>query len=275
MPISAQNWAEELAAWRIPEEIIAQASRSPWIHSVDQFSVPDGPVPDSLSDRRAREGLLEAEVASENGRTPSVLDLGCGGGRAAFAVVPPARRVTGVDTSPDMLAAFATAAGRRGVEHDELLGAWPDVADRAPTADVVLAHHVAYNVADLAGFALAAGAHARHRVVLELPQRHPLTWMAPLWRHFWGLERPDGPTADDALAVLVEAGLQARMETWADDLVDGNRSGRTALPWARRVEMTRLRLCLSADRDEEVGEAIRRWDPRGPRQVATLWWSVG
>ncbi len=280
MSTAAQRWAEQLAAWRIPDEIIAQAPRSPWIHPVEAFTVTDE-IPDTPSHRRAREGLVDAEAhagADATGRAgaaPSVLDIGCGGGRAAFAVVPPARRVRGVDVNPDMLAAFAAAAARRGVDHDELLGSWPDVADRAPMADVVLAHHVAYNVADLAEFALAAGAHARRRVVLELPQRHPLSPMAPLWRHFWGLVRPDGPTADDALAVLVEAGLPARLESWTEEIQDGNRSGRAALPWARRVELTRIRLCLPADRDDEVAEAMARWDASTTRQVATLWWPSG
>lgn len=271
MSHAAQTWADQLAAWRIPDEILARAPRSPWIHPVDVFAVPEGPVPDSPSHRRAREGL--AEVGPDD--TPSALDLGCGGGRASFAVVPPARRVTGVDTSADMLAAYAAAADRRGVAHAEVLGSWPEVADRTPRADVVVAHHVAYNVADLADFALAAGTHARRRVVLELPERHPLSWMAPLWRHFWGLERPDGPSAEDALAVLVEAGLPARLETWTEDHVDGDRGGRpgrAALAWERRVELTRIRLCLPADRDAEVAEALRRWEVAGPRRVATLWW---
>jgi hypothetical protein len=36
-----------------------------------------------------------------------------------------------------------------------LCGRWPDIAPQAPTADVVLCHHVLYNVADIAPFAAA------------------------------------------------------------------------------------------------------------------------
>ena len=56
-----------------------------------------------------------------------------------------------------------------------------------------------YGVADLAAFVLALDAHAHRRVILELTQRHPLAAMAPLWRYFWDLERPEGPTAADAV----------------------------------------------------------------------------
>ncbi|MFZ0157683.1 MAG: methyltransferase domain-containing protein [Kineosporiaceae bacterium] len=256
---AAQHWADALAAWRIPEDILAQAPQSPWIHPVELFTV-DDEVPDSPSHALARAAL---------GPGGSVLDIGCGGGRAAFAITPPATAVVGVDHQQGMLEAFAEAAERHGVGHTEILGDWPEVAAQTPVADVAVAHHVAYNVADLAGFACAAGDHARSRVVFELPDRHPLSAMAPLWRHFWNLERPDGPTADDALAVLREAGLDAHLETWEET---GDR--RPDLPLQRRVEFTRVRLCLPADRDHEVAEVLAAQGPPRPRRLAALWWDV-
>ncbi len=268
-PTAARHWAELLAAWRIPDEIIDQAPVSPWVLGVDQFTVAEQ-IPDSPSHQRAREALTATGLAPDGGRSPSVLDIGCGGGRAAFALTPPARYVVGVDARADMLTAFAEAAQARGVAHAQVLGSWPDVADQAPVVDVVVAHHVVYNVADLAAFARAATEHARRRVVLELPLRHPLAPMAPLWKHFWGLDRPDGPTADDALAVLVQAGLEARLETWTED--GDAPSGRAALSPQRRVELTRTRLCLPPERDGEVAAALESLGPVGPRRVATVWW---
>lgn len=256
---AAQYWADALAGWRIPEEILAQAPQSPWIHPVELFTVDDA-VPDSPSHALAREVL---------GVGGSVLDIGCGGGRAAFAVTPPATEVVGVDHQQGMLDAFAAAAARRGVAHTEILGEWPEAAAQTPVADVAVVHHVAYNVANLAGFARAVGEHARRRVVFELPQRHPLSTMAPLWQHFWNLERPAGPTADDALAVLVEAGLPARLTSWEET---GDR--RPDLPLARRVEFTRIRLCLPADRDDEVAEVLASVGPPPPRRLAALWWDT-
>jgi len=255
----ARRWADALAAWRIPDEILAQAPASPWIHPVELFVTPGGEIPDNPSHRRAREAVPAGGA---------VLDVGCGGGRAAFALVPPAGRVVGVDQQEQMLAQFAAAAQRRGVAHAQVLGDWPAVAALTEDADVVVCHHVAYNVAALAPFAVALDAHARRRVVLELPDRHPLTHLAPLWRHFWHLERPDGPTCEDAADVLREVGLDVQVEYWSDD--SPHRA--EALPWDKQVAFMRTRLCLTPERDDEVADIMAQ-TPHLPRRMATLWWS--
>jgi SAM-dependent methyltransferase len=252
-------WAEALAAWRIPDHILGAAPQSPWIHPVELFRASDEPPTDSPSHHRAREALPPAG---------SVLDVGCGGGRAAFAVAPPAVHVTGVDHQAGMLEAFARGAEQRGLGHQEVLGDWPEVADDTPSADVVVCHHVAYNVADLATFVTALDGHARRRVVLELPQRHPLAAMAPLWHHFWNLDRPHGPTATDALAVVRAAGFDARLEQWQPEI--DSASG-LEIPFERRVEFMRIRLCLTPDHDAELADVMHR-HPAGPRELATMWW---
>jgi SAM-dependent methyltransferase len=258
---AADRWARDLAAWRIPDRILDAAPQSPWIHPVELFRAPDQPTPDSPSHARARERL---EVGG------SVLDVGSGGGRAAFAVAPPATTVIGVDHQQGMLDTFAEAAERRGLEHSQILGDWPDVADQTPAADVVVCHHVVYNVSDLGPFLTALNTHARHRVVLELPQRHPLASMAPLWRHFWDLERPDGPTAADALAVIRDSGLDAQLEEWEEDPAARALPG---LPMAQQVEFMRIRLCLTPDRDAELAEVMAA-NPAPVRGLATIWWDV-
>lgn len=254
-----RQWAHDLASWAIPDEIMAQAPTNPWIHPVAQFCAPDGPTLDSMSHAAARDALPEAG---------SVLDVGCGGGRAAFALVPPASEVIGVDHQQDMLDAFATTADQRGVIHTEILGDWPDAAPRTPIADVVVCHHVAYNVPDLTGFARALSEHARHRVVLELPVRHPLTWMNPLWQQFWHLDRPTSPTADDALAIIRDAGHDAHLVEF-DDVTE-----RIALDPRAQAESACVRLCLPVDRADEVAEAIATADRNTPRRLATIWWDV-
>jgi SAM-dependent methyltransferase len=257
----AEAWAGQLAAWRIPDEILAAAPRSPWIHPVELFRAGDGPTPETPSHARARERLADGG---------SVLDVGCGGGRAAFAVAPPAGTVTGVDHQQGMLDTFAATAAGRGLSHREILGDWPDVAGVTPPADVVVCHHVVYNVAALVPFVTALDAHARRRVVLELPTRHPLAAMAPLWRHFWNLERPDGPTADDALAVVRAAGPDARLEGWDEDPATRALPG---LPPERQVEFMRIRLCLTPERDAELADVMAA-HPSRPRRLATIWWDV-
>ncbi|TXN36472.1 methyltransferase domain-containing protein [Methylobacterium sp. WL30] len=58
-------------------------------------------------------------------RPARALDLGCGGGHVAFAMAPHAGTVTALDLSPDMLAAVAAEAGRRGL---------PNIATEAGSA---------------------------------------------------------------------------------------------------------------------------------------------
>lgn len=256
MSDAALRWREGLASWAIPDEILRAAPESPWIHPVELFTV-TLPVPDSPSHRRARESVPEGGT---------VLDVGCGGGRAALALVPPAGRLVGVDHQEEMLAAFAEGAESMGVAHEEVLGDWPGSAPPTPDADVVVCHHVAYNVADLGAFLLALDEHARRRVVLELPWTHPLSSLSPLWKHFWDLERPSSPTAQDALDLAREVGLDARLEVWDDD------RPRADVSPEQQARFTRVRLCLPADREAEVAAYLAAAPPPGPRRVATLWW---
>lgn len=255
---AAENWARHLGAWGIPEEILAVAPQSPWIHPVSTFT----PSGDLFVDTPSRHRALDA--LDPGG---SVLDVGCGGGRAAFGLTPPATEVVGVDHQQGMLDVFASQAADRGVSCTTVLGDWPDMAPHAPVCDVVVCHHVFYNVAALGPFALALSGRARRRVVVELPQRHPLSRLSPAWKHFWGLQRPENPTAADAVDVLAEVGIAATLTEWAED------------PPAARpvtdtdVEHTRIRLCLTPDRDDEVRAFLDSEQPAG-RQLATLHWDV-
>ncbi|HET9071247.1 MAG TPA: methyltransferase domain-containing protein [Acidimicrobiales bacterium] len=193
-----------------------------------------------------------------------VLDVGCGGGAAALGLVPPAGELTGVDSSAELLALFAADAAAAGVTHHEVLGSWPEVATQVPPADVVVCAHVVYNVGDIGPFLTALSDHARHRVVLELTARHPLSATAPLWRRFWDLERPDGPTADDLLAVLAELGV-------IPEVARGSRPGGRDRRDPAHVAMVRRQLCLPAGREAEVADALAAL-PDEPVEVVAAWW---
>jgi SAM-dependent methyltransferase len=258
---AARRWSSRLAAWAIPRSILAQAPRSPWWFPPGLFRTPRGPALDTPST-----GLARVVLPPSGG---TVLDVGCGGGRASMALAPPAEHVIGVDRDARLLAAFRAVADERGVACTAVLGEWPAAARDVHDADVVICHHVAYDVPDLGAFALALGTRARRRVVLELRQEHPLVWMAPLWRQFWDLERPTGPTAPEALAVLREVGLPAGMVTW-QEAPDASRL--RGLPFEQQVEIARIRLCLPAERDPEIADAMRALGPPLPREVATIWW---
>jgi SAM-dependent methyltransferase len=252
------QWRGDLQAWAIPDSILTQAPVSPWIHPVENFT----PKGDLRVGTPSRMRALEALPAGG-----SVLDVGCGGGRAAFGLVPPAASVVGVDQQQGMLDVFAGEAAARGASCTTVLGNWPQAADSAPACDVVVCHHVLYNVQDLPPFLEALSSHARHRVVAEIPLRHPLSSLSGAWRHFWGLERPQGPTADDALACIRSLGLDAGLEKFSEPA-----------PVRREiseddVRHTRARLCLTADRDEEIREWLEE-NPRPGRELAAIWWDV-
>jgi SAM-dependent methyltransferase len=194
----------------------------------------------------------------------SVLDVGCGGGIASLALVPPATELIGVDERPEALAGFVAAASAAGVPASAVDGCWPEVADEVTPADVVVCHHVFYNAPDLPPFVEALTAKASRLVVVELTAVHPLVYLAPLWRRFWDIERPPGPRAEDALAVLRELGYEPAAEI-------GHRpAGHWRSP-EQQVRLARKRLCLPAERDPEVADALAELPP-APDDVWAFAW---
>jgi len=264
VPDPAGAWRQWLEAWAIPDDILRAAPESPWGFSPRMFeraaekAMAD--VDPSPSRRRALDAL---------GRGGSVLDVGAGAGAASLPLVPPAEPITAVDESGPMLESFAAAAERLGVEHREILGRWPDVAPRVPVCDVVVCHHVLYNVAALEPFAQALDAHARRRVVVELSAAHPQSDLSPLWKEIHGLDRPQGPSASDALAVLASMGFDVGWESFTrPTLWEG-------VPLAERVAFARRRLCTGPEHDELIEEYLVAHGDLGSRCTVTLWWDVG
>lgn len=254
---AARRWRRDLDAWAIPAEILAAAEESPWIHPTVLFDVPDVIAP-SPSHDRAREAL---------GAEGSVLDIGCGGGVAAMALAPDVKRVIGIDHQSEMLTMFERNARARGLECATIDGRWPDVERAAPIADVVTAHHVAYNVGDIVPFIVALNLHARHRVVLEMSNQHPMTDLDDAWRHFWKIERPVGPTPDDLVRVLDEMDINASLERW-----DG--PARSMADLEEAAHFLRVRLCLPSSRESEVREYLADHPAPTKRPLATLWWTT-
>ena len=250
-----ERWRHDLGSWAIPEDILAQAEVSPWRITPDLFEVDDD-YHETVSDEHAR------DVVREGSR---VLDVGCGAGVAAMALASARPIVVGLDRDPAMLERFEHNARNRGLRVETIEGLWPDVADRAPRADVVLAHHVVYNVADIEPFIRALDEHARARVVLELPLSHPMSGLNDAWRHFWGVERPTRPSADDLMAVLAEMGVAANLEQF-----DAPPRHRLDVMVSR---MATIRLCLPASREGEVAEFLAVHPPPDVRSLACVWWS--
>ncbi|MCC5579935.1 class I SAM-dependent methyltransferase [Microtetraspora sp. AC03309] len=259
----AARWRADLISWGIPDEIVAKAPASPWTHHVARFArrtdtllaAPQGPTYE-----RAREALPDEG---------SVLDVGAGTGAASLPLRP--ATLIAVDENRAMLDALAKRGREAGCGTIRLVeGRWPDVAERTPAADVVVCAHVVFNVPDLVPFLAALDAHARRRVVLELPLVHPMSWLNPLWEHFHGLTRPDRPTSDDVSSIVREMGFVAESE--AHTAPDA--------PFESIEEMSAgacRRLCLDPARAPEVARMVEEFGlwPLPPRRFVTIWWDTG
>jgi SAM-dependent methyltransferase len=246
---AAARWAGLQSGRGIPPEIRGRVDWNPWHHEPSWFVPP--PVPADTPSRAAGLALLVPPGA--------VLDVGCGGGDAAFALAECATELVGVDRQRDMLDVFAATARDRDVPARVVLGEWPAAAAQAGHADVVVAHHVLHNVVDLPPFLRALTAVARRGVVVEMLDQHPLAWLDPLWKRFHGLHRPPPATAADAVAVLREIGFAPEVTRW-----ERPNPPRQDPAWVAR------RLCLPPERVAEVAAALEVLSH--PRTAATLTW---
>lgn len=258
---AAERWERELAAWAIPKEILAQAPEDPWALPVELFEAETRSAL-TVSHRRALEALRDGD---------DVLDVGAGRCAMSLPLRPPAARIIAADESPAMLEKSPADA--------TVLGRWPEVASRVDPAALVVCGHVLYNVPDLGPFVTALNGAAKRRVVIEITQAHPRTRAleAALWKHFWGISRPTGPTWQDAVAVMRDRGITPAVDLWESSERWGFRKLEDLVAWMRRT------VCLDRDRDDEVRPVVMqyavqrdgRWQLSGaPRSIATIWWDV-
>lgn len=263
------GWRRDLAAWAIPEEITAAVTESPWVLPRQVFAR----RADRVRAAPAGPSFQRAWAALDPPGT--VLDVGSGAGAASLPLLPRSTHLTAVDTDAGMLERLLERVAPGPVGFTPVLGTWPDVAAQAGPADVVTCHNVIYNVPGVAPFVTALTAAARRIVVAEMTAEHPLVALNALWLRFHGLRRPSGPTAADLLAILDAMGLRPGHETWRRP------GGRDYADFAELVDVTRRRLCLPAQRTDEVAAALVEAgaDPERPvdlgtsgREVVTIWW---
>jgi len=265
----AGRWRADLAAWAIPEHITAAVGESPWVLPRQVFA--------RRADRLASDPggpSYEREWAALD-PAGSILDVGCGAGAACLPLLGRASSLTAVDCDQGMLELLARRSTARGAKTCQVLGSWPDVAAAVPPADLVTCHHVVYNVPEIVPFLAELTAHARRCVVVEATAEHPLILLNPLWLKFHGLQRPVSPRAADLLEILTAMGLRPQFRSWTRP------GGADYASFGELVDVTRRRLCLPAERADDVGTALiaAGVDPEHPadlgssgRELITIWW---
>ena len=258
-----ERWQEALSGWAVPPHLTSEGvGRRPMVSVFSRRADHQLATPGPLISR-ALEALPEGGT---------VLDVGAGAGAASLPLAARTGRLIAVDADASMLDELAQRASSLGLVAEVVEGRWPDVAAAVPPVDVVVCGHVLYNVMDLPGFVAALTDHARHRVVYEFTQRHPLAHLSPLWRHFHGIDRPDRPTADDAIEILEALGLGIHVER--------STPAGFSQPFAELVEFTRAALFVPPQRADEVADGLRglgvdparATSPLGFEGQVTVWW---
>jgi hypothetical protein len=267
---AVSKWKTEVEAWAIPEEILSAAPESPWGYPPEFQRL----TKEALRKKGSFSARKALEVMPIAGRC---MDIGVGTGAASLPLTSKAFLIVGVDPSAERLQEFELLASSLGVQAKRIQGDWPQAVKRVTHADVVISHHLLYNIPDIGPFVQAMDNRALLRVVIEITSEHPQAWMNDLWLHFHGLERPSGPTAKDAHAAIKQLGIKAEIhEEMTKPVPSGFEDKKDA------VALVRKRLCLPADKDDEIAEALgdRLWMhdeglyTAGPREqsVATIWW---
>ena len=268
----AARWKAELESWAIPERLMEQAEESPY------------GWPAELWRRRTQESRSRQEttpttslVSRMLGADGTLIDVGAGTGRSCLPYARAGHQVTAVEKNPGMAAGLQEEVIAEGLEVEVVVGAWPAVATRTPVADVVLSSHVVYDVADIAPFIRGLDGRCRRGVVVEMTDVHPWTKMNYLYRAIHDLDRPDGPSVEDLVEVVVtELGAEVGVVRWerAPDLwflswreILDYYGKRVVTPRARREE---LRPLLE---EFVVPRGNRLYVEEGPRSFATLWWA--
>lgn len=264
------RWRDDLAAWAIPEPILASVTESPWVLPAQVFAR----RADKLTAQPGGESFEREWAALDP--PGSVLDVGAGAGAASLPLAARTTQLIAVDVSLPMLNLLGDRTAARGVPVMAIHGSWPDTAAQVPAADLVTCHHVLYNVPDIVPFLTALTEHARRLVVVEIAVTHPLSSLNELWRRFHGLTRPDRPTCDDVLEILAAMGMRFGRQRWRRG------DGPDYPTMAELVDVTRRRLCLPSDRAGDVAQALVESgvDPEHPQDlgssgsdVLTIWWN--
>ncbi|HZC31122.1 MAG TPA: methyltransferase domain-containing protein, partial [Gaiellaceae bacterium] len=236
-----ERWRSDLSQWGIPQEILDRAPAAPWLAERSVFVRRAA----AMKAKPRGNSYLRANEALPSGG--AVLDVGAGAGAASLPLLGRAGKLIAVDRDEEMLRDLVAQADADAGKVSTVVGAWPQVATQVPTVDVAVCNHVLYNVPDLGPFIAALDTKTRRRVVIEITARHPVARLNPLWRRFYGIERPTRPTWEDAVSA-VEAAHGGPVHVEREQLPPEP----VFQDWDEVAASTTRRLCLAPDRRDEV-----------------------
>ena len=185
---AADRWREDLLRWRSRRR--SRRPRPARRGGIHQTGSPCAPTPRSQAPGGASFDRA-VEALAEPG---SVLDVGRRRRRRraaapAVRLVTHRRRPVGADADDARRARRLPATDRSGPSWGG--GPRPPRRSGCTTSSCATTSSTTSRTSRRSWSALTRS--ARRRVVVELPPLHPLTWMAPLWLHFHGVVRADGP----------------------------------------------------------------------------------
>ena len=121
-----RRWDDDLAAWAIPEDILASVPDSPWVLPGQVFAR----RADQLAAEPGGASFEQAWAALDPPGT--VLDVGSGAGAACLPLLARTTGLTAVDADERMLALLAARTDARGIRARRVCGRWPQIAPQVP-----------------------------------------------------------------------------------------------------------------------------------------------
>ncbi|MDA8278067.1 MAG: class I SAM-dependent methyltransferase [Actinomycetota bacterium] len=237
-------WEEALANWKVPDQLLARAAKSPYRLNPAKFR-PD-------PSRRLSGTVQELErLIHDQPRSPhSLLDVGSASGSLSLLVVDQVDKVIALDQSREMLDAFEENAKELGVFErvTTVHSPWPSPIPLK--ADIVLSANVLYNVPNPAKFIDALIGAAGQSVVIELTQNHPLSIVNELYQRFHTLDRPTIPTADYIVDLVEAFGYSPRVERWIRSTTNDR------ITAEERLTEYQSRACIEETRKEELRQYL-------------------
>ncbi len=194
--------------------------------------------------------VLDALIAP--GET--VLDIGAGGGRFAVPLAKKGCRVVAIEPSEAMRRTLAAAADEAGVAVEVHGVRWP-AADWRVDADVSLAAHACYDIAEIGPFLDAIERHTRRLCIGVFAQFGRGAALAPLFEAVHGEPMQTLPALKEFTALLGARNRRFEVRTVSKGVEEELTEREEAFELARRM----LWLAPGGAKEQRMRELMEAW----------------